>query len=438
MRRLLAVMLLFLILAGCSRSPLPSDQPPDQTPIQNDPAARETVLLDKIEAVDDACREIAEAYAFAFGDSLPFRQGETVAFADVFPYFLCAGVYRLDQEALYSLPELAACRDDRSGVYHLPEGTAEELVERGILTEEDLPEAWREGDVYQIPVSFFTVRRELYPYLDAETNTLSDVPAGLVDGYLTEKFPTTVDHTGIDAYDPDTDTYSFTPLAGDFYYDLTFGSSSLALDGVCMFPVIAAPSGETAAGNTTAGNMAGAENIAVEETTAAGGALAPSETAQTSYPTASGDPQQDQDTYCRVKAEQDAIEIEISNLEAAYRVGSMDEPSFQSQRTALRDQKRELDRQEEVLEDMVEMYYYQTMEIPQGDIQSLLDQLSQVNSQKNDQESQESQLKLQYRNGEISREDFITAMQENISLEEELDVKEELLEDSLERLGWDD
>ena len=193
----------------------------------------------------------------------------------------------------------------------------------------------------------------------------------------------------------------------------------------------------TSAGGTESGDRTGEETVTAAETTA-GTAAAPSETAQTSYPTASGDPQQDQDTYCRVKAEQDAIEIEISNLEAAYRVGSMDEPSFQSQRTALRDQKRELDRQEEMLEDMVEMYYYQTMEIPQGDIQSLLDQLSQVNSQKNDQESQESQLKLQYRNGEISREDFITAMQENISLEEELDVKEELLEDSLERLGWDD
>ncbi|MBS5546245.1 MAG: hypothetical protein KHX49_09780 [Lachnospiraceae bacterium] len=193
----------------------------------------------------------------------------------------------------------------------------------------------------------------------------------------------------------------------------------------------------TSAGGTESGDRTGEETVTAAETTA-GTAAAPSETAQTSYPTASGDPQQDQDTYCRVKAEQDAIEIEISNLEAAYRVGSMDEPSFQSQRTALRDQKRELDRQEEMLEDMVEMYYYQTMEIPQGDIQSLLDQLSQVNSQKNDQESQESQLKLQYRNGEISREDFITAMQENIGLEEELDVKEELLEDSLERLGWDD
>ena len=193
----------------------------------------------------------------------------------------------------------------------------------------------------------------------------------------------------------------------------------------------------TSAGGTESGDRTGEETVTAAETTA-GTAAAPSETAQTSYPTASGDPQQDQDTYCRVKAGQDAIEIEISNLEAAYRVGSMDEPSFQSQRTALRDQKRELDRQEEMLEDMVEMYYYQTMEIPQGDIQSLLDQLSQVNSQKNDQKSQESQLKLQYRNGEISREDFITAMQENISLEEELDVKEELLEDSLERLGWDD
>ena len=134
--------------------------------------------------------------------------------------------------------------------------------------------------------------------------------------------------------------------------------------------------GETAAGNTTAGNMAGAENIAAEETTAAGGALAPSETAQTSYPTASGDPQQDQDTYCRVKAEQDAIEIEISNLEAAYRVGSMDEPSFQSQRTALRDQKRELDRQEEMLEDMVAAAVNEAVRVVDADSDKAMQELA--------------------------------------------------------------
>ena len=94
--------------------------------------------------------------------------------------------------------------------------------------------------------------------------------------------------------------------------------------------------------------------------------------------------------------------------------------------------------QEEMLEDMAEMYFYQNVELPQGDIQSLLDQLAQVDSEKYEQENQERQLKLQYRNGEISREDFISGMKESIRQEEELDVREELLEDSLERLGWDD
>ena len=132
------------------------------------------------------------------------------------------------------------------------------------------------------------------------------------------------------------------------------------------------------------------------------------------------------------------MEIEIDNLEAAYRVGSLDQQSFQSQRAALQNQERELDWQEEMLEDMAEMYFYQNVELPQGDIQSLLDQLAQVDSEKYEQENQERQLKLQYRNGEISREDFISGMKESIRQEEELDVREELLEDSLERLGWDD
>ena len=245
MKRLLAAALLALTLAGCARIPAPLDQLPDPPSVQEDPLSRETTLSDRLDGVGDADREIAEAYAFVFGDTLSFRQGETVAFADVFPYFTYAGVCRLDQEALYSQEELAACRDDRAGVYRLPAETAEDLVERGILTAEDLPEAWREGDVYQIPVSFFTLRRELYPYYDEETRTFSAIPAGLVDDYLTERFPTTVDHTGIDAYDPDTDTYSFPLLAGGLSCELTFGRSSVDPEGVCTLPVLASlPGGE--------------------------------------------------------------------------------------------------------------------------------------------------------------------------------------------------
>ena len=163
-----------------------------------------------------------------------------------------------------------------------------------------------------------------------------------------------------------------------------------------------------------------------------------SQAAQAALPSASGDLAQDIETYCQVKAQKDAVEIEIDNLEAAYRVGSLDQQSFQSQRAALQNQERELDWQEEMLEDMAEMYFYQNVELPQGDIQSLLDQLAQVDSEAYEQENQERQLKQQYRNGEISREDFISGMKENIRQEEELDVREELLEDSLERLGWDD
>lgn len=190
----------------------------------------------------------------------------------------------------------------------------------------------------------------------------------------------------------------------------------------------------TEAGSASAVTSVSSENGQTENTAAVqteAGSKAP-------LPSASGDPVQDLDTYCQVKAEKEAVEIEISNLEAAYRVGSLDEQSFQSQRTALKDQERELERMEETLEDGVERYYYQNSQAPQGDISSLLDQLSQVDSEKYQQENQKDQLKLQYRNGEISREDFINGMKENIQQEEALDVQEELLEDSLERLGWDD
>ena len=188
---------------------------------------------------------------------------------------------------------------------------------------------------------------------------------------------------------------------------------------------------QTAAGQSSFG-------AADAQTTASQEAAAQTTAAQAALPSASGDLAQDVETYCQVKAEKDAVEIEIDNLEAAYRVGSLDQQSFQSQRAALQNQERELDWQEEMLEDMAEMYFYQNVELPQGDIQSLLDQLAQVDSEKYEQENQERQLKLQYRNGEISREDFISGMKESIRQEEELDVREELLEDSLERLGWDD
>lgn len=233
----LALCLCLTLLAGCGpRQPEPpSEEAPDDVGQITPEVLREEAPAPYFDPREEAVRR----YALIFGDRLSFRDGETVAFADVFPYFTYAGVYRPDEAYLYSLPELAACRDVEEWVYRIPVETAEDLISREILTEEDFPEDMREEDVYRIPIDFFTVRREVYPYFDRETWTFSRVPARLVDGFLTETFPTAADHTGIDAYDPATDTYSFAAFTEESHYDISMGSGSGTSEGLWTFAAAA-------------------------------------------------------------------------------------------------------------------------------------------------------------------------------------------------------
>ena len=245
---LAACLILALLLAGCAPAEpeenlpetvdpaLPPEEPSVAEPPEEDGGSGP--LPDRIQSAADVRQEIAEGYVLTFGDTLSFAEGDTVAFADVFPYFLYAGVYRLNQAYLYSLPELAECRDAAERIYTIPAETAADLIAREILTAEDFPESMKSGDVYRIPLDFFTIRRELYPYFDAETGRFAKVPAQLVDGYLTGKFPAAVDHTGLDAYDAASDTYSFAPFAGDFFYDVTLSGSLPAQDEACAFTAL--------------------------------------------------------------------------------------------------------------------------------------------------------------------------------------------------------
>ncbi len=151
-----------------------------------------------------------------------------------------------------------------------------------------------------------------------------------------------------------------------------------------------------------------------------------------------GDIETDRENYYRLKAEKEATELDIDILEASFRVGGLDQGSFRSQKRALEEQEELLEMQEEILEDTVEHSYYREQSVPQGDMNSLLGELQKANMEKHTAEDLCDQLEVQYRNGQIAREDFISQYQEAARREDEADAREEVLEDALEMMGWDD
>lgn len=152
-----------------------------------------------------------------------------------------------------------------------------------------------------------------------------------------------------------------------------------------------------------------------------------------------GDIETDTENYYKVKAEKDAIDIDIDKLEASYRIGELDTESFRAQKQELKKQEDILDAQEEVLENAVDLAYYQSeRNIPEGDIKSLLEQERELKTEENALEIEEEMLELSYKSGEISREEFIKKQTELIRREEALDRRDEEIELALELQGWDD
>ena len=153
----------------------------------------------------------------------------------------------------------------------------------------------------------------------------------------------------------------------------------------------------------------------------------------------SGDISADAERYYRVKAEKDAVEIDIENLEASYRVGELDRAGFEAQRMELKAEEDSLDMEEDMLEAAMDLYYYQSGEaLPEGDPQTLMDESMELKMSESELEIEDHRLEADYRSGAISREDFIEKKTEIVRSEEELDRREDLLERTLERMGYDD
>lgn len=152
-----------------------------------------------------------------------------------------------------------------------------------------------------------------------------------------------------------------------------------------------------------------------------------------------GDTEADQESYYRVKAEKDAVDIDIDILEADFRVGKTGREEFISRKAELETKEDELERQENILESAIDLAYYQLEEgLPEGDIQSLISQKYELERRDNELETEEDRLEADYRSGKITRDEYIEQRTQGIREEEELERQDDLLERALERLGYDD
>ena len=147
----------------------------------------------------------------------------------------------------------------------------------------------------------------------------------------------------------------------------------------------------------------------------------------------------DAESYYRAKAEQDAIHIDIAKLEADFRVGKLSKEDFIAQKSQLEAEKDALDREEDRLEDSLDLAYYQSNpSFPSGSLEELRSMESELEQKEHQLEAQEDALEQSYWAGEVTRDDFIAQQIELIWTEETMDREEELLEDALDAMGYDD
>ncbi len=191
----------------------------------------------------------------------------------------------------------------------------------------------------------------------------------------------------------------------------------------------------------TSGDASGTDGALSSDTSSEGQNAAASQAAsQTSLSDiVTGDQAKDEETYYQVKAEKDAVEIDIENLEASFRIGTISQEDFTSQKADLKTQEDYLDAQEEILEDSLDLAYRKSNPaLPEGTAEELFSQKQNLEAKGDELDRSEDELELSYRSGDIIRKDFISKQTELIRQKEELDREEELVERALEKMGYDD
>ena len=148
-------------------------------------------------------------------------------------------------------------------------------------------------------------------------------------------------------------------------------------------------------------------------------------------------------SYEDVKAEKNAVEAEIDALEADYRVGKIGTDEFKNAKKELEIKKDALDDMEDDMEDHMEDHmeenYSQSNNFVLGTtVEELLNQKRQKEIEEEYLDDQEDIIKNEYKAGKITRDEFVEKQKQISTRDEELDVLDDMVDDALDRLGYDD
>lgn len=153
--------------------------------------------------------------------------------------------------------------------------------------------------------------------------------------------------------------------------------------------------------------------------------------AQTSSMAASSaSPAVDTNNLFAVRAEKEALEIDLKMLESRYRIGEIDDSSFRQEKDRLIQQKDTYDR----LEDELERSQTYTFTLPET-IDGKIQRLDEVEKELEILEEEMDKAEDDYFMGKYTREEFVSLRTEQEQREDTLDEEEDWLDDYLD--DWD-
>ncbi|QUH28633.1 hypothetical protein [Vallitalea guaymasensis] len=173
------------------------------------------IIKDNIPELNDAILEmIISNYLLTFSNDFSFTQDDYINFKKAFNYIITGGTYPLQP---FRGKELIAPYYDReSHKYILPIEKMNKLILEKKVDASYFTKLPIVNDTYIAGSSFTSIRPELYSYFNEETSSIT-VPAKIIDDYILSKFNTIIDHSIIEEYDANSDTYTYTPFVGGLY-----------------------------------------------------------------------------------------------------------------------------------------------------------------------------------------------------------------------------